>query len=167
MDDIGLLDQEMEELDADPDFVFEWMVLGVTERICELMKQKGITRTQLADRLDTSRANVTKLLSGDQNLQLKTLVRMAGALGEGFDVFIPASVREGEAREDEKREQSRRRVGALEVAALSDKHASPGWGPGRSYTTVDNLKAASPPDTGEPSIDAGDLTDETTGQVAA
>ena len=167
MDDIGLLDQEMEELDADPDFVFEWMVLGVTERICELMKQKGITRTQLADRLDTSRANVTKLLSGDQNLQLKTLVRMAGALGEGFDVFIPASVREGEAHEDERRGQTASRNTTFDVASLLDGSVNLRWNPRRSYTTVSNLKAPSPLGGGALSVAAGGPTGENTADRAA
>ena len=44
------------------------------------MQGQGITRSELAERLGTSRAFVTKLLSSHENLTMKTLVRVANAL---------------------------------------------------------------------------------------
>ncbi|TAK72259.1 MAG: XRE family transcriptional regulator, partial [Dehalococcoidia bacterium] len=41
---------------------------------------RGVSRAELAERLGTSRAYVTKLLEGQENMTVKTLVRVANAL---------------------------------------------------------------------------------------
>ena len=63
-----------------PEFELEWLLLDLEEQICAAMQAKGITRSELAERLGTSRAFVTKLLSSHENLTMKTLVRVANAL---------------------------------------------------------------------------------------
>jgi transcriptional regulator with XRE-family HTH domain len=112
MSDRGLFTEMLAEWDRDPEFVLEGVLLGVNERICEVMQEKGISRTQLADRLGKSRQYVTKLLNGKPNVTLSTLVQIAIALGEGLDIFIPSSA--GEARNRALRaheaEQRQRRV---------------------------------------------------------
>ncbi len=49
------------------------------ERLDEMLSQIGMVRADLARRLDTSRANVTQLLSGRRNLTLHTLADLAAA----------------------------------------------------------------------------------------
>ncbi|MHB8376504.1 MAG: helix-turn-helix domain-containing protein [Dehalococcoidia bacterium] len=63
-----------------PEFELEWLLLDLEEQIWAAMQAQGIARSELAERLGTSRAFVTKLLSGHENLTLKTLVRVANAL---------------------------------------------------------------------------------------
>ena len=50
---------------------------------CEdAMKALGITKTELARRMGTSPAYVTKILRGDVNFTLETLIRITRALGQ-------------------------------------------------------------------------------------
>ncbi|MCX5850417.1 MAG: helix-turn-helix transcriptional regulator, partial [Deltaproteobacteria bacterium] len=63
-----------------PDFLFETVVLDLTEQICIAMREKGITRTKLAKMLGVSPAAVTKILNGSSNFTLKTMLTLASAL---------------------------------------------------------------------------------------
>ena len=66
------------------------MLLEVTEEIARGTDCAKHKRSELADRLGTSRAYVTKLLDGQENMTLKTLVRVANALEMKVDTrFIP------------------------------------------------------------------------------
>lgn len=48
----------------------------VSEQIFAMMKAKGISKAELAKRLGHSRPYVTKVLSGDMNITLKTLAKI-------------------------------------------------------------------------------------------
>jgi transcriptional regulator with XRE-family HTH domain len=63
-------------------------MLELNEQIHDAMKAKGVSRSELADRLGTSRAFITKLLSGHENVTLKTLVRVANALDCSLEVSV-------------------------------------------------------------------------------
>jgi transcriptional regulator with XRE-family HTH domain len=65
----------------DPAFLTEEKILDFTERVVLEMEKKEITRAQLADSLGKSKAFVTKLLKGDTNMTIKTMVTLAQALG--------------------------------------------------------------------------------------
>ncbi len=69
------------ELQNDPDFILEGLLWDVTEAIARAMDRRGITRAELARRLGTTPANVTQLLRGRRNMTLKSLARVAAALG--------------------------------------------------------------------------------------
>lgn len=56
------------------DYEFERVVLELTEEICDIMEAKGWSRSDLASRMGRSKAWVTKILGGDQNLTLRTIV---------------------------------------------------------------------------------------------
>jgi transcriptional regulator with XRE-family HTH domain len=64
----------------------ERVILDTTERMCEVMEEKKITRKRLADRLGTSKSFVTQLLDGRRNMTLRTLSDVFLALG--FAVHI-------------------------------------------------------------------------------
>jgi transcriptional regulator with XRE-family HTH domain len=53
----------------------------ISDQILCLMKAQGVTKTELARRLSTSKAYVTKILQGNANFTLDTLVQIARALG--------------------------------------------------------------------------------------
>ena len=73
-----------------PEYELEWLLLDIEEALHTSMEAQGITRSELADRLGTSRAFITKLLGGQENLTLKTLVRVANALEMKVDArFVP------------------------------------------------------------------------------
>jgi transcriptional regulator with XRE-family HTH domain len=72
------------------DYELEWLLLDLNEAITNGMDRARLSRAQLAERLGTSRAYVTKLLDGQENMTLKTLVRVANALEMKVDTrFIP------------------------------------------------------------------------------
>ncbi len=63
------------------DYWIAGSVQEFTEEIFRLMEQGEISRSELARRLGTSPAYVTKILRGNANFTLATMVRLARALG--------------------------------------------------------------------------------------
>jgi transcriptional regulator with XRE-family HTH domain len=55
-------------------------VLDVSERVHARIRQLGISQAEVARRMGVSRPMITKLLTGDSNFQLRTLLRLADAL---------------------------------------------------------------------------------------
>ncbi len=53
----------------------------ITDQIACLMDVQGISKSELARRLKTSKAYVTKILQGNANFTLDTLVQISRALG--------------------------------------------------------------------------------------
>ena len=62
-----------------------WLYLeyqeSISDQIAQHMEQHDISRTALAERLGTSKAYITKILRGDANMTMKTLVQLLFALG--------------------------------------------------------------------------------------
>lgn len=66
------------------------LVLRIGRRIAALRKEKGLTQAQLAERLAIVQKNVHRLESGTQNLTLRTIAKIAHAIGvEIDDVLAP------------------------------------------------------------------------------
>ncbi|HSS77413.1 MAG TPA: helix-turn-helix transcriptional regulator [Thermoanaerobaculia bacterium] len=63
-------------------------IVEFTEDLCRLMKEKNVSRSELAKRIGTSRAYVTKLLGGNANFTLATMVKLAFALDGAVHVHI-------------------------------------------------------------------------------
>ena len=78
----------LDKYQDDPRFVAEGLLIDIDEQIVRLMQEKGITRTLFAGLLGVSRAYVTKLLNGNENLTIKQLVRVCAALDCGIDIAI-------------------------------------------------------------------------------
>lgn len=81
-------ERRLQEYKDDPDFQTELLLLDINEQIVERMVARGMRRSELAQRLGSSRAFVTKLLNGRPNLTLKTLVEVASALDLAIDVQL-------------------------------------------------------------------------------
>ena len=62
----------------------ERAIFETTERICELMVQNDVTRTELASRLGKSRGYITQLLDGTSNMTIRTLSDVYLALGRAY-----------------------------------------------------------------------------------
>jgi len=69
--------QEAEQHD---DYWAELAILEVTEEVARRMEELGISRAELARRLGTSAAYVTKVLRGNANFTLATIAKLARAL---------------------------------------------------------------------------------------
>jgi transcriptional regulator with XRE-family HTH domain len=61
--------------------------MEITETICELMDQQGMSRAKLATLIGTSAPYVTKLLSGSTNMTLKTISDVFFALGRSVRII--------------------------------------------------------------------------------
>ena len=58
----------------------EQLILDVTERLSEALEDSGVTRAELARRLNRTPGFVTQVLGGGRNLTLRTIADMAAAL---------------------------------------------------------------------------------------
>ena len=83
--------QDLEELQDDPEFLTEGLLLRVNIAICKLMNDEGVTRAELARRLKWRRSAVTKMLEGNHNISIGRLMRVAVALGYTLTApkFVP------------------------------------------------------------------------------
>ena len=79
---------ELEKYQDSIGYRLEEAILNFTEQICEQMEKQKITRAELAERLGVSRAFITKLLNGNPNLTLKTMINMASALKSDLNIQI-------------------------------------------------------------------------------
>lgn len=68
-------------IEQDPEFLTELAILEFTESVCKVMEERDISRSALAESLGVTKANVSKMLRGDTNFTLKSMVRVALALG--------------------------------------------------------------------------------------
>lgn len=78
----------LEEARDTLEFRLETIEIALTERILEIMEQKNISRSELAEKLNVSRAAVTKLLRNGSNMTLKRLIGIACALESEVEVRI-------------------------------------------------------------------------------
>ena len=64
-------------------FITEGVIIEITEQIALRMKELGLKKKDLAERLGVSKAYVTRLLQGNHNMSIRKLVEVAAALGYG------------------------------------------------------------------------------------
>jgi transcriptional regulator with XRE-family HTH domain len=72
------------------EYRLERILIQLGEDICRLMRDQQISRAEVAERLGVSRAYVTKVLNGNPNLTIKTLLKLSDALGRELAIrFAP------------------------------------------------------------------------------
>jgi transcriptional regulator with XRE-family HTH domain len=71
-----------------PEYWREAAGVQFAEELAGRMSKQGVTRAELARRLGTSKANVTKLLGGNANFTLATMARLAAALDGVLQLHI-------------------------------------------------------------------------------
>lgn len=59
-----------------------------TEELVALMELRGVTKAELARRMNSSPAYVTKVLRGDTNFTIESMVRMVRALDGDFSLHV-------------------------------------------------------------------------------
>jgi transcriptional regulator with XRE-family HTH domain len=64
------------------------IILDFTEGLYGLMQENKISRVELAKRLGSSPAYITKVLRGDINFTVETMVRLAKAVGGSVHVHM-------------------------------------------------------------------------------
>lgn len=84
----GWFKKELERARDTFDYKLESLELDVTERILQIMEEKGVSRSELAERLGVSKAAVSKLFNNGSNMTLKRLLAIAEALGQELRVNL-------------------------------------------------------------------------------
>ncbi|MCX6374328.1 MAG: helix-turn-helix transcriptional regulator [Actinobacteria bacterium] len=80
----------------------EGAILDFTEALYTAMEDQGVTRAELARRLGTSQAYITRVLSGHANFTLKTMTKLAMSLGLQLEVGLgPQNLPSTAAKTDE------------------------------------------------------------------
>lgn len=76
-----MLEEWLENLKRDPDFIFEGLKTHLAVQLKRLMERKGLSKKELAERMGVSPSYVTKIFGGD-NVSLKTIAKVLAALEE-------------------------------------------------------------------------------------
>ena len=63
--------------DGDPDFEFDRIAIDIGEQIVARMEERHMTQADLAREMGVSRARVSQILRGNDNLTLKSIVAVA------------------------------------------------------------------------------------------
>ena len=75
-------------IEARVDEEMHGLVTQLTNEITFHMRERGITRADLAARMGVSPGRVSQILGGGENLTLRTLAALASALDARFDVEL-------------------------------------------------------------------------------
>lgn len=76
------------EAESSVDYWVDGPITEFAEDIWRLMEEQKVSRAELARRLGTSRAYVTKLLGGNANFTLQTMTKVAMALGATVHIHV-------------------------------------------------------------------------------
>ncbi len=80
--------ENLEKVQNTFDYRLENILLDVGENIALFMKEQNLNRSQMAQRLGVSRAYVTKILNGNPNLTIKTLLRLSDVLEKDLKIMF-------------------------------------------------------------------------------
>lgn len=80
--------QFVQDAQKSVNFWVDGPITEFAEDIWRLMEEQKVSRAELARRLGTSRAYVTKLLGGNANFTLHTMTKVAMALGATVHVHV-------------------------------------------------------------------------------
>ena len=80
--------QALKEARSSVDYWVDGPITEFAEDIWRLMEEQKVSRAELARRLGTSRAYVTKLLGGNANFTLETMTKVAMAFGCTVHVHV-------------------------------------------------------------------------------
>ena len=94
----------------------ELAAINVAQDLIALRESRGLSQVQLADRLGVTQSAIAQLESAQpKNVELRTLVRVATALGAHVDVSIRRR------RKAERKPRQRARVAAKKPAAVRSR----------------------------------------------
>lgn len=72
--------QQLAVLMTKPSFLTEQLLIEINEEFCRIMEEQRISRAELAERMGVKPQFITRILNGNPNITLLTLVKVATAL---------------------------------------------------------------------------------------
>jgi len=91
----------LEEYKYDSDFIYEGLILDIATQLKQIMEKKGLTKKQLAQKMNVKPSYITKIFSG-HNISLKTLAKVLAALEVDATISIGEWDQEAKTAYDEK-----------------------------------------------------------------
>jgi transcriptional regulator with XRE-family HTH domain len=76
------------DIEAQVDEELSRLVTQLTNEITVYLREHGLTRAELASRMGVSPGRISQVLSGGENLTLRTLAALSTALDAQFDVQL-------------------------------------------------------------------------------
>jgi len=83
--------QLFEEARQHDDYWTEGLIVDFTEELARWMKEKKVTRSELAARIGHSPAYITKVLRGNANFTAATMAKLAKAVGAEVRIHLAPS----------------------------------------------------------------------------
>ena len=81
-------EEKLSQYENDSQFLTEEKILEFNEKVVSKMMENGINRVNLANRLGVTKSFVTKLLNGNPNMTIKTMVGIANVLDCNLHIDI-------------------------------------------------------------------------------
>ena len=75
-----ILDELLKETPKDVEIFVDWYA-DLVVRVNQLMREKGISQKDLADRMDKNPSEISKWMSGEHNFTLRSLAKLQAELG--------------------------------------------------------------------------------------
>ena len=85
------------DIEAQVDEELSRLVTQLTNEITVHLREHGLTRAELASRMGVSAGRISQVLSGGENLTLRTLAALSTALDAQFDVQLTSVKPESDA----------------------------------------------------------------------
>lgn len=82
------VDRLLKSTPKDVEIFVDWYA-DLVVRIHQLLREKGITQKELAERLDKRPSEISKWLNGEHNFTLRSLAKLSAELGEPL-LEVPA-----------------------------------------------------------------------------
>jgi len=79
------------DIEAQVDEELSRLITQLTNEITVHLQEHGLTRAELASRMGVSPGRISQVLSGGENLTLRTLAAVSTALDAQFDVQLNSS----------------------------------------------------------------------------
>lgn len=73
-------DEKLSQLENDLDFLTEEKILEFNEKVVGMMLENEISRSELAKRMGVSKPFVAKLLNGNANMTIRTMVHISNVM---------------------------------------------------------------------------------------
>lgn len=82
------LEKDAKEYSKDPEFIAEGLAIKIVEEMLENMELQNMSQSDLAQKMDVSRALISRILNAPPNMTLLTIAKIAVALGMTPDVGL-------------------------------------------------------------------------------
>lgn len=113
MKDKGLTSYEEMELEDAQGLRQEELIVEVTEALARALRSSGLKQSELAERMGKTKGFVSQIMSGGNNLTLRTLADVAGAIGCRVQVNLVAEKKCAVARIEDWNKRPAREAEAL------------------------------------------------------